>query len=80
MLLLDECEEKMRKLEGSQVSIVETSDVLLRIALVDPSLVPFIVQLWSRLLARSHKSKKVAYVYLANDVIQKSLAQKLSIF
>ena len=74
MTLLDECEEKMRKLEGSQFSIVDTSDILLRITNQDLTLVPFIVQLWSRLLARSHKSKKVAYVYLANDVIQKSLA------
>lgn len=74
MTLLDECEEKMRKLEGSQFSIVDTSDVLLKITSQDQTLVPFIVQLWSRLLARSHKSKKVAYVYLANDVIQKSLA------
>jgi hypothetical protein len=31
MTLLDECEEKMRKLEGSQFSIVDTSDILLRI-------------------------------------------------
>ena len=74
MTLLDECEEKMRKLEGSQFSKVDTSDVLLKITSQDQTLVPFIVQLWSRLLARSHKSKKVAYVYLANDVIQKSLA------
>ena len=80
MTLLDECEEKMRKLEGSQFSIVDTSDILLRITNQDQTLVPFIVQLWSRLLARSHKSKKVAYVYLANDVIQKSLAQRSNVY
>jgi hypothetical protein len=62
----------MRKLEVSQASIEGTSDLLLNIAKKDPSLVPFIVQLWARLLARSHRSKKVAYVYLANDVVQKN--------
>jgi CID domain len=70
----------MRKLEGSQVSIVDTSDTLLRTAQYDHTLVNFIVQLWSRLLSRSHKSKKVAYVYLANDVIQKTLAQNNKIY
>ncbi len=69
MTLMDECEEKMRKLEGSQYSIVETTDILLKVAALDHTLVPFIVDLWSRLLSRSHKSKKVAYVYLANDII-----------
>jgi hypothetical protein len=37
---LDDCEERMRKLEGSQFSIVDCSDLLLK---ADPSLVPFIV-------------------------------------
>jgi hypothetical protein len=41
--LLDECEEKMRRLEASQQSIVETSETLLRTGAKDPSLVPFIV-------------------------------------
>ena len=76
MALMDECEERMRKLEASQHSIVETSELLLKVGAQDPSLLPFIVQLWQRLLVRSHKSKKVAYVYLVNDLLQKSIAQQ----
>jgi len=34
--------------------------------------VPFIAELWSRLLVRSHRSKKVAYVFLVNDVVSRS--------
>ena len=67
--LLDEIEENLRKLEGSQYSIVSTSDLLLA-PQVEP-LIPFIVELWQRLLQRSHRTKKLAYVYLVNDVIQK---------
>ncbi len=73
--MMDECEERMRKLEATHQSIVETCEVLLRVGQRDPSLVPFIVQLWCRLLVRSHKSKKVALVYLANDIIQKSMIE-----
>jgi len=41
--MMDECEERMRKLEATHQSIVETSEVLLRVGQKDPSLVPFIV-------------------------------------
>ena len=34
------------------------------------------VDLWSRYLLRVCKSKKIAFVYLANDLIQKSLLKK----
>ena len=37
-------------------------------------LIPYTVDLWQRLLYRSHRSKKVAYVYLANELIQKGLS------
>ncbi len=58
-------------LEGSQISIVTASDLLL--SPQAEKLIPFTVELWQRLLQRSHRSKKLAYVYLANDLIQKSL-------
>ena len=69
--ILDEIEETLRLLEGSQISIVSASDLLLGPR--TEKLIPFIVELWQRLLQRSHRSKKLAYVYLANDIIQKSL-------
>jgi hypothetical protein len=68
---MDEVEERLRKLDATQNSILEASELLLKVQSKEPSLVPFIVSLWSRMLMRSHRSKKVAYVYLANDVLQK---------
>ena len=59
-------------LEGTQISIMSTSDLLM-----EPfceHLIPFTVDLWQRLLSRSHRSKKVAYVYLANELIQKGMS------
>ena len=38
--------------------------------------VRIVVDLWSRYLLRVCKTKKLAFVYLANDLIQKSLLKK----
>ncbi len=35
-----------------------------------------VVDLWSRYLVRVCKTKKIAFVYLANDLIQKSMLKK----
>ena len=75
-MILEECADKLRKLEASQTSIVDTSDTLLRISLSHPHLTPCLSRLWSRLLLLAHKQKKVAFVYLANDLLQKSLLHK----
>lgn len=77
--MIDDCEEMMRKLEATQQSILEASELLQRVSQRDPSLVPFIVELWSRLLARSHRSKKVAYVFLVNDVISRSARSAIAL-
>ena len=45
---MDDLEDRLRKLEGSQISIVTMSDILLS-PQVEP-LIPFIVELWQRLL------------------------------
>ncbi|TNV77260.1 hypothetical protein FGO68_gene5552 [Halteria grandinella] len=76
MQMLDELDERMRRLEASHGSITETGDLLMVILTKDPSLVPFIVSLWSRLLVRSQRTRKVAYVYLLNDILQKSILQQ----
>lgn len=49
--------------------------MLLKISVTEPKLVPYIIALWCRLVLRVHKTKKVAFVYLANDLIQKTLTQ-----
>jgi hypothetical protein len=59
----------MRRLEASQHSIVETSEYLLQLSSEDETLIDEIIILWSKLLLRVHRAKKVAFVYLANDLI-----------
>ncbi|CDW74498.1 UNKNOWN [Stylonychia lemnae] len=71
--ILDECEDRLRKLEATQHQIVETSEHLLRLSQNESHYIPFIVHIWCRLLLRVNKSKKVALVYLANELIQKSI-------
>lgn len=44
----------------------------------EPLLVPFIVTLWTRLLVRSQRARKVAYIYLVNDILQKSMLSNAS--
>ena len=43
--------------------------------MTEPVLTTHIVVLWCRLLFRVNRKKKVAFVYLANDLIQKTLIQ-----
>eukprot|EP00347_Sterkiella_histriomuscorum_P004692 403359471 len=73
--ILDEIEDRMRKLEATQHQIQDTTTYMLEIARQTPQLVPFIVGKWCSFLLRVNRTKKVAFVYLANDLIQKSLVE-----
>ena len=67
--VIEDVEDKMRRLEASQNSIIETSEFLLKLASNDHSIISEVVKLWCKLLLRVHKTKKVAFVYLVNDLI-----------
>lgn len=71
--LRHELDQKFRALDSSQQAIEQTSHFLSREQRVPPETqTAMAVALWARYLLRVHKSRKVAFVYLANDLIQKS--------
>jgi len=38
--------------------------------------VSIVVEVWARYFLRVHRARKVAFMYLANDVIQKSIIKQ----
>ena len=67
--ILDGCAEKFRKLEASQNSIVETSEYLLKLIKATPNCINEVLGLWCNFLFRSNKNQKVAFIFLANDLV-----------
>ena len=63
--------DRLRSLDLSEKSIGSVSDYLLRIKLPPmPRMnTTFLVDLLVRFILRSHRAKKLPYVYLANDLI-----------
>lgn len=46
---------------------------MLRVALPESASATFLVDLIVRFILRSHRTKKLPYIYLANDLVQKSM-------
>jgi hypothetical protein len=68
----------LRALDASQLSIEQTSSWLSRLheGMDAPTQVQLVVDTWCRYLLRVQVAKKIAFVYLANDLITKSLMRK----
>lgn len=63
---------RMRALNLSQSAIEGTSDFFISLVTQDRVPKEKLVQIWASYVVRVHHSKKLAFVYLANDLIQKS--------
>ena len=62
----------MRTLDSSQQSIKTTSEHLVNLVDQDDSYLELVVQMWARYILRVPRSRKVAFAYLANELIQNS--------
>lgn len=66
--------DRLRNLDLSQQSIEKESNYLIKLQLPQGTTsATFLVDLIVRFILRAHRSKKLPYIYLANDLIQKSL-------
>jgi len=68
--------DRLRSLDLSQQSIETESEFLLRVRLPACANATFLAEIVTRFILRSHRWKKLPYVYLANDLIQKSMMER----
>ena len=68
--------ERLRSLDLTQSSIETSSDYLLNQELPQGLTTDFLVDLLVRFITRVNRQKKLPYIYLANDLIQKSIIRK----
>lgn len=66
-------EKVLRSLELNQNSIDEASEILLNLENPSDQVVDQVCHMWARFLLQSHRSKKIALIYLANDLVQKCM-------
>lgn len=78
--LLEELEievcDRLRDLDLSQQSIEQVSEFLISTPLPSGTQVSFLTDLLVRFILRSNRAKKLPYIYLANDLIQKSMIKR----
>jgi hypothetical protein len=74
---IKEIRERLSVLDCSQASIQKTSEEFVNFVKNDESVVEDLVKLWRHFCL--NKSNKLAYLFLANDIIQNSFYHKLKI-
>ena len=62
-------------LTGSKESIIQTSAHFLKLGDRNHALIPKLVELWCSKLKETTEKKKLSFIYLANEIINKSKAQ-----
>ena len=68
--------DRLRRLDLSQQSIETESDFVMTLALPPGVEVSFLAEMIVRFILRTHRTKKLPYIYLANDLIQKSMIKR----
>jgi len=71
---LKQCSIKLDMLTGSKESIIQTSAHFLKLGDRNHALIPKLVELWCSKLKETTEKKKLSFIYLANEIINKSKA------
>lgn len=77
-VIIEELKEHLKKLDVSQSSVETTSQAFLKYGTNDETIIEDLLKLWKYYAINStNNSNKIAFVYLANDIIHKSKAEKV---
>ena len=77
-VIIEELKEHLKKLDVSQSCVETTSQAFLKYGSKDDTIIEDLLKLWKYYaINSSNNSNKIAFVYLANDIIHKSKAEKV---
>lgn len=77
-VVIEELKELLKKLDVSQSSVETTSQAFIKYGSKDETIIEDLLKLWKYYaINTSTNSNKIAFVYLSNDIIHKSKAEKL---
>lgn len=74
---LKSCALKLELLSGSRDSIMQTSSFFIKLGDKNQTLIQILVKLWVTKLNESPDKKRLALIYLANEIINKSKAMEV---